>query len=190
MATVGFLSVGRILAHEDPLQHADAIYVLGGSWVTRWLEAVDLYHEGYAPLILLSPDEPEIGDDILTQRGVTLPRQADVARSVIVDQLGLPPTALEILGGHVDNTAQEADAIRAIVLARHWRRVIIITDRPSTRRAGFAFRREYGVSLEIIVRCPRYDSFDAAHWWRRRQDLRAVLYEVPKIVSYWFGLKG
>ena len=46
---------GRFLATEDPLERADAIVVLGGARAERWLEAVDLHHEGWATTIVLSP---------------------------------------------------------------------------------------------------------------------------------------
>ena len=39
---------GRFLVREDPLEPADAIFVLAGGAVDRWLESVDLYREQYA----------------------------------------------------------------------------------------------------------------------------------------------
>src|SRR6185437_7348532 len=53
---------GRVLQHEDPLSHADAIFVLAGTRAERWLEAVDLYREGYASTIVLSPGIVEPGE--------------------------------------------------------------------------------------------------------------------------------
>ena len=47
---------GRYLQHEDPLQKADAIFVLAGTRLERPLEAVDLYKEG-----LRAADRPEPG---------------------------------------------------------------------------------------------------------------------------------
>ena len=122
------LGAGRAITREDALVDADAIYVLGGTWVQRWLEAVDLYKEGRAPRIVMSP------------------------------------------GG--------------------WTRLIVITDRPNSRRAGFAMRRVLGPGVQVIVHASRHDHYDPARWWRSRPDFRATFYEVPKLFAYWLGLAG
>ncbi|MEO8523069.1 MAG: YdcF family protein, partial [Acidobacteriota bacterium] len=50
VALLAFLPfAGRYLVLEQPLEHADAIVVLAGARVERWLEAVDLYRAGWAP---------------------------------------------------------------------------------------------------------------------------------------------
>ena len=60
LAAVWFLYYGgRYLQHEDPLQKADAIFVLAGTRAERPLEAIDLYKEGYAPIVVLSPGNVE-----------------------------------------------------------------------------------------------------------------------------------
>src|SRR5690606_35383623 len=49
-----FTSLGHILHHEDPLEHADVIFVLSGTRVERVAEAGELYLAGWAPRVLLS----------------------------------------------------------------------------------------------------------------------------------------
>lgn len=183
-------SLGRIATHEEPLQHADAIYVLGGSWVQRWLEAADLYREGYAPAIVISRGSLGPGDDELQRRGIRIPGPAELGRNAMVESLKIPATAIEIISTDADNTAQEAEAIRPIVQTRHWRRLIVITDRPNTRRAEFAMRRVLGPDVEIIMRASRHDPFTPGTWWSSRQNFRAMFYEVPKLCAYWLGLRG
>jgi uncharacterized SAM-binding protein YcdF (DUF218 family) len=189
-AWAGVVALGRMVAHEDPLQHADAIYVLGGTWASRWVEAVELRREGYAPLIVLSPDQLDLAQVQLEARGVHIPNPAEIARDIMVGHLQVPAAAVVILPNGVDNTAQEADAIRDLARQRQWRRLIVITDRASTRRAGFAFRRVFGAALNITMRAPRSDGYDPAHWWRTRQDVRQTFYETPKLIAYWLGLRG
>jgi hypothetical protein len=46
--------MGRILVSEDQLERGDAIYVHAGGRASRWLEARDLFKEGYAPIVALS----------------------------------------------------------------------------------------------------------------------------------------
>mgnify|MGYP001419758134 CR=1 FL=1 len=45
------------LITSHPLEPADAIVVLGGIAAGRAIEAADLYTEGYAPYIILTPEE-------------------------------------------------------------------------------------------------------------------------------------
>jgi uncharacterized SAM-binding protein YcdF (DUF218 family) len=178
---------GRFLQHEDPLQKADAIFVLAGARVERALEAVDLYKEGWAPVIVLSGGRVEQAEVLLEQRGVAFPRETDLLRDVMV-RLGVPSTAIVQPRESVDNTGQEANVLRAMVQARHWRRVIVVTSKYHTRRARFAFRRGLeNTGAEPLVRASRYDPSDPARWWRTRADIRFAGSEWLKLIFYRLG---
>jgi uncharacterized SAM-binding protein YcdF (DUF218 family) len=191
VATGWFLYYGgRYLQHEDPLQKSDAIFVLAGTRAERPLEAIDLYKEGYAPIVILSPGIEENAEVLLRKRGVQFPRQDELQREALV-QSGIPPAAVLSTGGFVDNTAQEANLLRAIVQARGWRRVIIVTSKYHTRRAAFAFQRGLkGTGAHVIMRATRYDASDPARWWRHRSDVRYALSEWQKLLAYRLGLQG
>ncbi len=184
------LTAGRVLSHEDPLQPADALYVLGGNWEMRWLEAADLYAEHFAPHIVISLGTVDSGVLELQRRGIPYPSPPELARRALVDHLHIPPSAVEVLTTSVDNTAQEAEAIKAPVAEHHWRKLIVITDRATTRRAGFAMRRVLGSGVTIIMRASRFDAFSPGGWWQTRADFRTAFYEAPKLFAYWLGLKG
>ena len=188
-ATVWFLfDGGSFLVREDPLQRADAVFVLAGTRTERWLEALDLYRQGYAPLIVLSPDRPEIGEQQIRRMGIRFPREPDVARDAMI-QMGVPAAAILAPDGYVDNTAAEAEWLRALATRRGWHRVIVVTSKFHTRRAGFAFRRAFtGSGITILVRASQHDPSDPAHWIRTRPDFRFGLSEWEKIVAYWFGV--
>jgi uncharacterized SAM-binding protein YcdF (DUF218 family) len=179
---------GRYLQYEDPLTKADAIFVLGGTRIERPLEAVDLYKAGYAPLIVLSPGQPDHAESVLRQRGIEFPTEAELQRDALI-RSGVSPAAVVIPIGSVDNTAQEANLLRSIVLTKHWRRVIVVTSKYHTRRAAFAFRRGLaGTETEAVVRASKYDQSDPAHWWRFRPDYREVISEWQKLLAYRLGL--
>jgi uncharacterized SAM-binding protein YcdF (DUF218 family) len=181
---------GRYLQHEDPLQKADAIFVLAGTRLERPFEAVDLYKEGYAPTIVLSPGRPDPGEAVLRQRGIRFPSEVELQRDALV-QLGVPATAIVATQGYVDNTAQEATLLRSMVTSQHWRRVIIVTSKYHTRRAGFALRRGLdGTGAEVVIRATRYDASDPARWWRSRTDFRFASSEWQKLIVYRLGLGG
>jgi uncharacterized SAM-binding protein YcdF (DUF218 family) len=181
---------GSYLHQEDPLQKADAIFVLGGARVERWLEAYDLYREGYAPVIMLSPERPEAAETLIRSRGITFPSTPELQRDALV-QLGVPASAILAPAGPVDNTAQEADLLRTTAAARQWKRVIVVTSKLHTRRAGFAMRRGLdGSGIAIGLRGSRYDRADPAAWWRSRADIRFGSSEWMKLVLYRLGLEG
>jgi uncharacterized SAM-binding protein YcdF (DUF218 family) len=181
---------GRFLQREDPVQHADAMFVLAGPRVERWLEAVDLYRAGMAPVIALSPGVVEPSEVHLRALGVRFPRDADLARDAM-RQLGVPDSAIVTPDGSVDNTAQEATLLRELARARGWHRVMIVTSKYHTRRSGFAFRRELaGSGIDIRIHSSRYDPADPDHWYRHRADVRFVLEEWQKLIAYRLGVGG
>jgi uncharacterized SAM-binding protein YcdF (DUF218 family) len=179
---------GRLLSHEDPIEHADVILALAGARVERWLEAVDLYKEGWAPRLVLSPGPAEPIENQLRARGVDYPRDGDLARDAAI-ALGVPPDAVMVLPGPVDNTAQEAAVFKRIVAPSRITRVIVVTSPYHTRRTGYAFRRVFAdTPVRVIVRGTRYSPSQPRRWWRQRGDVRYVMSELPKLLAYVAGL--
>ena len=181
---------GRYLQHEDPLQKSDVIFVLAGTRAERLLEGYQLYMEGYAPLIMLSPGRREPGEAMLKARGIRFPTEEEAGRDVLM-QLGVPPSAIVAQSSSVDNTAQEATLLREGVLSHKWKRVIVVTSKFHTRRSAFAFRRGLeGTGATVIMRASRFDPADPARWWRTRPDLRFALSEWQKLIAYRLGVGG
>jgi uncharacterized SAM-binding protein YcdF (DUF218 family) len=179
---------GRFLHAEDPLQRADLIIVLAGTRVERWLEAVDLYKEGWAPRIAVSPGPVDPVETELHARGVRYPREGELARDAIIAS-GVPPDVVTLLPNGVDNTAAEAAALFRASAGAPIRRVIVVTSPYHTRRAGFAFRRAFAnTSVHVVMRASRYSDADPARWWTRRADVRFIMSELPKFAAYVAGL--
>ena len=179
---------GRYLYHEDPLQKADAVNVLGGARVERILEAYDLYRDGYAPLIVLSPERAEPAETLIRSRGVRFPSTPELQHGVLL-QLGVPDSAIVSPGGWTDNTAQEANLLRTSAQARGWKRLIVVTSKYHTRRAGFAVRRALaGTGCDVIIRASRYDPWNPDQWWHARADIRFGAFEWIKLILYRLGL--
>lgn len=179
--------LGAWLVLEDPLQHADAIIVLGGTMYERPLEAVDLYNAGYAPRVYLLREMPDWGEEEMTRRGVSYVRAVDTQVEALV-RLGVPRDAIGILDS-ANSTADEADHARTLVEQQHLKRVIIVTSKQHTRRARLVMnRRLRGAGVEVIVRASRYDRSNVDQWWRQRSTLRFTLFETQRLFSYWIGL--
>jgi uncharacterized SAM-binding protein YcdF (DUF218 family) len=173
---------GNLLVREDPLQSADAIFVLAGARVVRTLEGYELYRARYAPRILLSGGAQEAAEARLADLGVTRPSDGELARDVLLE-LGVPGSSLAITDTRDDNTSEEGAALRKYAEAGHWQRVIVVTSRPMRRRLE-------GSHVEVIMRASRYDTADPGHWWRHRADIRAVVFELPKLIAYALGVGG
>ena len=186
-AVWGLFDGGRYLEHDDPLAHADAIFVLAGTEFQRPLEAVDLFKAGYAPTIALSPGNEDPANAVVRSRGIALPRGIETVRDVLV-RLGVPPGALIVGPGSMDNTAQEGLLLKTLAAQHRWHTVIVVTSKYHTRRSAFAFRRGLeNTGAEPIMRASRYDTSDPARWWRRRADLRFAGSEWFKLIYYRLG---
>jgi uncharacterized SAM-binding protein YcdF (DUF218 family) len=176
------------MSTEDPLQHADAIMVLAGTRFERPIEAADLYRAGWAPRILMTHQKPEAALAALSARGVALPTDEDLAADALV-RIGVPRDRIVMPTQFHDNTAQEAQTLRAYAVENHWTRVIVVTSKFHLRRAGFAMRRELkGTGVEVVMRGSRYDPSQPERWWASRGDWRWMMSEAPKLVAYALGL--
>ena len=183
----GLSKLGSFLVVEDPLEKADAIFVLGGTRFERPLEAVDLYREGWAPRILLFRIVKDWGEVELIQRGFEFPLESDVQFEAL-KRMGVDAGAIAVLG-EKDNTKEEGAEIRAQVIANHWTRVIVVTSKQHTRRARLTVsRRLAGTGARVIIRASRYDRTRPERWWRDRPTLRFTLFESQRLLGYWIGV--
>lgn len=179
---------GTYLVVQQPLEHADAIVVLAGARAERWLEAVDLFRAGWAPRIVVSRGRSEDAEARLIAMGIRFPQDADLVRDAML-QMHVPPDAIILLPESLDNTAQEAASARRMAAASGWSRIIVVTSKYHSRRASYAFDREFrDAPIGVLMRTTRYDSSAPARWWTSRQDVRYVTSELQKLAAYRLGL--
>ena len=191
LAGYGLRHLGTYLAREDPLQHADAIFVFAGTFVERPLEAVDLYRKGYAPVVVITRSRREQkAYDIARSRGASLDDEFTVEREVL-RQLEVPASAIVESDKVHDNTAQEAATLRMLAQRERWSRVIVVSSKYHLRRVSLACERALaGTSVQIIRRGTRYDPSVPDRWWQHRADIRWVVSEAPKLLMYALGVRG
>jgi len=187
---LGFFALrglGSFLVVEDPLQKADAIFVLGGTRFERPLEAVELYKAGWAPRVALMRQVSDAGEASLMQRGIPYPREVD-AQVEVMSRLGVPASAITIFN-EANSTAEEAATLRDAAATSRWSRVIIVTSKQHTRRARLVMkRRTADLGLEVVTRYSRYDDANTDQWWRNRSTLRFTLFETQRLFGYWIGV--
>ena len=148
------LFAGALVASlEDPwppvpvqaLPAADLVVVLGGGlapppsgWphadlgaaADRYWHAARIFHAGRAPRILVS------GGNVWDSGSVS---EAEAVRGFLED-LGVPPAAI-VAEGQSRNTRENADLTAALLEARAWRRVLLVTSASHMGRASATFAR-------------------------------------------------
>ena len=129
---------------------ADAIVVLGcrsSSRLQRRLElAIELFREGAAPVLLLSGG------------GSGVEPEAEIMRRTALTY-GIPAAALFVETASRDILGN-ARYSAALLLARDWRRIVLVSDRTHPPRAALLFRL---AGLEVVGRFGvRYPSWRAA----------------------------
>jgi len=182
---VVFLSLGRWLVVEDPLQKAAAIAVLSGHMPGRALEAARIYKQGYAPRVWLTH---------LTEPGATLAKlsvqyvgEEQYDKQLLMHE-GVPESAIEVLDPPIRNTADEMKTIGGALQKGNQTIVILVTSKVHTRRVKTLWNRLSRQGGSAVVRGDSQDAFDAAHWWRTTSDALDVVREVLGLMNAWAGL--
>ena len=176
--------VGGLLYHEDALEPADAIAVLGGGRLDRVVEAADLFSAGYAPIVVLTrqPESPVMAE--LQARGLDVRTQLEW-RLNYLEALGVPREATTMLQPLVESTQEEAELIAEWAESRQIGRIIVVTGGYHTSRARLVFDRVLrGRPTKVLVRPSSTSGFDPATWWHGRSDLRNGLFEIQKYAYY------
>lgn len=165
-------AIGRFLIVQDRLERSDAIVILsGGKGDERVRQGADLYHGGYAPLVIVSApsDEATVG----------LPYSEVLRRQAL--RHGIPASAM-IFETQSTSTSQEAQNLRPLLEGRRARRAIIVTSSYHTRRTRYLFRKSFaGSPVEVRIYPVQRDIFDPTGWWTREADTERVVLEYIKL---------
>jgi uncharacterized SAM-binding protein YcdF (DUF218 family) len=185
VGVVAFRGAGRWLEREDPLAHADVIFILSGGLPQRAVEGSKVFAMGYAPEVWLSrPDGPA---DELAKLGIHFFSEEDYNRQVLIHQ-GVPETAIHILPVPVVNTEEELEEVGSQMRSKGKTSIILVTSPQHTRRVWIIWRKVVGSDARAMVRAARNDPFDPDHWWRNTRDVFSVVREGLGLVNAWIGL--
>jgi len=184
-AVLAYRGAGRALVVADPLPaHADAIIMLAGSVSDRVLETARLYHEGRAPLVVLTRERLARGSAALRARGIRLPEDHELTKEALVG-LGVPVAAIHTLAGRAFSTVSEARTIARYVCKRRLRGVIVVTSPWHTHRARLILAHALGPDVQLTMRPAPAALFPADRWWANRRAAKDVLTEYEKLAYYW-----
>lgn len=186
LSVAGCRHTGIWLVSDDVPPHADAMILLMGSFPERVLQAADLYQEGVAGNLIIVYES--MGPyQILEARGASVIRTTEQARNAAI-ALGIPDSCITMLPGDARSTLDEALAVREYMTSKPGLDTLILVSSPAhMRRAYMIFKavlKDTGNNSYLGSSPSEYSSFNPHHWWRRREDIQAVLTEWVKIVSF------
>lgn len=173
---------------EKPLGKADAIYVLSGSsvYVERAQMAAELYKQKISDKILLTDDGGRGGWSAAEKRN---PPFVELAKNELIRQ-GVPAENIEVLGGRIGATIDEAQVLQKAASERGLRSVMLVTSAYHSRRALETFEKiftENNLSTEIGMTAAPVGRQTPTPlvWWLTPFGWQVVAGEYVKSVVYW-----
>jgi uncharacterized SAM-binding protein YcdF (DUF218 family) len=148
--------------------------VLGGDDGERSLRAQALYHEGFAPIIVLTGLE----------KGNAAPPPRLTWRADFLTAHGVPRSALRF-EVRSKNSFEEAVSIRDLMQKLQWRSVIVVSDPPHMRRLSWTWERVFkGSGLRYLLVPSAAGWWRPGNWWRDEQSGAFVIMEYIKLAYY------
>ena len=161
---------------EGICSRADAIVaVSGGDTSARTQHAVDLYKNGWAPLLIFS-------GAALDKSG---PSNAEAMRQSALDA-GVPSEAI-LIEEYSENTNQNATNTKSVVEANDIKKVILVTSGYHQRRANLEFGSQLGSDV-VIKNSPTQDSDWSWYWWLTPRGWWLAASEFVKVIAFYAGL--
>lgn len=182
---VAVVSLGNWLQYQDQLQKADYIVPLAGDG-DRFLYAVELYKQGFAPRILLGNDHveaPNRSQKLRAELGYPLINPHEL-RTRLLKYLSVPDDAVATFGDQYISTLEEAEALKTYIGGRAVA-IIVVTSPYHTRRAKIIFESKIPYARFVVVPSP--EGRLQVHWWNDQESARQTLLETAKIVYFWLG---
>jgi uncharacterized SAM-binding protein YcdF (DUF218 family) len=164
-----FFGLGFWLSPQDSLAKSDAIVAIsGGETTSRAEEAVRLYKEGWAPLIIFSGAALD----------PTGPSNAQAMKTLAIAQ-GVPADAI-IIDEVSTTTTENADAVAKLTSDRQLHQIILVTSPYHQRRASVTFERALGKGVAILNHSTTDQAWRRAHWWATDYSRQLTISELQK----------
>lgn len=154
---------------------ADAIVVIsGGDTNARTDEAIRLYHQGWAPHLVVSG----AAADKRSSSNAAVMRQRALSRQV--------PAVAVIAEEQSESTKQNAEKVAQIVQERLWRRIILVTSGYHMQRASLEFHAQLP-NVTIVAHPVARDRQWGPFWWATPWGWWLALGELVKIGLFAVG---
>ncbi|HIA37487.1 MAG TPA: YdcF family protein [Flavobacteriales bacterium] len=175
-------NVGAVLIVEDPLEKADAIFLLGGGSYDRGREAAKLFGEKYADFIICTG-----GQVSGTLKSLDLLyKEAMVSKIGMVKNHSLAPENIIAIEKGT-STREESELILAYCQQRGFSKIIVLSSKFHTRRVGNVFKPLFTEnSIELMVHGAPSSLYKEDEWWKKEEGMIMVNNEYMKHLYYFF----
>jgi uncharacterized SAM-binding protein YcdF (DUF218 family) len=164
--------------NANDCQAADAIVaVSGGDTTARTDEAIRLYKQNWAPLIIFSGAAQDTSG----------PSNAQAMRAHALDQ-GVPDSAI-LVEEFSRNTAENAANAAQVIAEHDLKRIILVTSAYHQRRASLEFSAKLGPTVTIVNHPVAQDRQWSSLWWTTPGGWWLAIGEIVKIIAYFIGGK-
>ena len=172
-------AAGQYLMPEDPLQHVEAVYVLGGSSLDRGREAARVVREGWSPVVYFTGGNiPTALESIGVMR-----TEAEICLQAAIEA-GLPPEQGQALRVGT-STMEESQFIRVHAKGHGYARIMVISSRFHLRRIGSVFQEPFAQEgITVLLHGAPSGQFDEARWWHYEEGLIMLNNEYVKLLYY------
>lgn len=165
-----------LVVFDKTPEPADLITVLSGNDTVRLEKSAQLYHNGYAHLILLTNTGRTYG-----------PYDTPYNQSQIEQLLAMnvPDGAIFLSDFVAKNTGQEATAIIMRMVELNLKSVIIVTDAWHLRRTRIIYTDTFSnTDIKVQYVGAEEPGFSAAFWWLSPKGWKTVVGEYARIAGY------
>lgn len=164
------LGTGFYLSPQSKLAMADAIVVIsGGETDLRVKEGVKLFHDNWAPLIIMSGAARDAGES-----------NAEAMQRLAVE-MGVPASQI-LVEKEARNTLDNAKFTRELLAEHDINSIILVTSPYHQRRASVTFRYYLGSDVNIINHSASDSAWRKNGWWGNAWARDITLSELQKII--------
>ncbi len=162
------------LAEEDTPQTSDLIFVFGAKTPARIEKAIELYHKGFAPRMILSGGNP-----FYNQQSIS---EAEKYRDIAI-QNGVPPNNIILETSSItlpDNVGASLNQLKAANIAiKSW----ILVNSPYSQRRGYGiFQKHTADEIKIYrVNCPTSQMYSREQWFKNPEGIKVIFNELVKL---------
>ncbi|MCD6576767.1 MAG: YdcF family protein [Anaerolineaceae bacterium] len=167
---------------SDDLSPADVIIIMGGGDEGRMNEALKLYFEKYARIIVLTETGEQIGESNYLQSSDLL---------IQLMNNGVPSGNVLITDDEVTSTFEEARAVKRLLEKRQFSSAIIVTDPFHTKRTSIIFRDVFsGQDIRLYFHPVTPSWYNSRTWFLSSDGWKFTILEYIKLLAYKFGLQN
>lgn len=185
LSIIGYLflrGAGAFLIIADELTPVNAIIIMGGGDEGRMDEALELYRQKYAHLI------------ILTETGERVDKYDYLHSFDLRIQLlnnGVPSGNILITDSEVSSTLEEAEAVKQLLERRQISSAIIVTDPFHTKRTSIIFNDVFsGQDKKLYYRPVTPSWYSSQTWFLSADGWKFTILEYLKLAAYKLGIQN